>query len=105
MTKRNEKRQIMELLSVATPGSVAMPEGLAGEVASAVMDGFGPWSTRRRHGDMLRRCGAAVVLSVLLCSYASASAPPETRLAMALNDRADRMQAVENVYYVLNRDA
>ena len=89
------------LLSVAA----AEPDGLPGDVAARAtatgMAGFDAWGRRRQRNDLRRRCLAAAVVSLLLCSFASATAPEAARTSMVVNNGTPRTQVIEGVRQIL----
>lgn len=99
--KKLKGKELEALLSVAS----AEPDGLPGDVAArataAGLAGFDAWGHRRQRNDLRRRCLAAAVVSLLLCSFAPATAPEAARTSMVVNNGTPRAQVIEGVRQIL----
>ena len=82
--KRMKNKDLEALLSVAVAERSGMPEGLTARVVAE-----------------RRRCLAAAVAAVLLCSFAPAFAPEAARTVMIVNNGTDRAQVLEGVRSML----
>ena len=96
-----KRKELDAMLSVAAVERCPMPEGLAARVAAAGTEGFTPWGGRQQRGDLLRRCLAAAVVAVLLCSCVPATAPEAVKTSMIVNDGTDRAQILQSVHQTL----
>ena len=99
--KRMKNKDLEALLSVAVAERSGMPEGLTARVVAEGTAGFADWGVRRQRSGLRRRCLAAAVAAVLLCSFAPAFAPEAARTVMIVNNGTDRAQVLEGVRSML----